>query len=124
MIASQSQVYKLEPKPFEQQVTQLVQHRQFDLALQIAVCFSFSPSKPSLSLSPFLPLIQDPPPPLLLSLFLSLLPSLPSLPLSACLLSRFRISSMRTERESRREETELSEDLLSMNSPTTSSKSH
>ena len=54
LIASQSQVYKLEPKPFEQQVSQLVQHRQFDLALQIAVCFSlFLPSSlpPSLSLS-------------------------------------------------------------------------
>ena len=52
LIASHSQVYKLEPKPFEQQVTQLVQHRQFDLALQIAVSETEIETLPlSLSLS-------------------------------------------------------------------------
>ena len=54
LVASHSQVYKLEPKPFEQQVTQLVQHRQFKLALQIAVSALSLFLSLSLSLS-FLP---------------------------------------------------------------------
>ena len=37
LIASQTQVYKLEPKEYDQQVSQLVQGKQFELALQIAV---------------------------------------------------------------------------------------
>jgi len=39
IIASTTQVYKLEPKPYDMQVSQLVMGKQFDLALKVAVSF-------------------------------------------------------------------------------------
>ena len=37
LVASQTQVYKLEPRTYDQQVYQCVQGKQFELALQVAV---------------------------------------------------------------------------------------
>ncbi len=39
LVASTTQVYMLEPKPFETQVLQLVQWKHFELALKIAVSY-------------------------------------------------------------------------------------
>ncbi len=42
-MASQTDVYKLEPRPYDQQVAQFVQGKHFELALQIAVSAANGP---------------------------------------------------------------------------------
>ena len=42
LVASQKEVYKLEPRPYDQQESMFVNGRQFELALQISVSWNFS----------------------------------------------------------------------------------